>query len=68
VEVWALVSWLLYGLAIHLKVTLGWKGRRMAWLALCLLSTVIMAYWGVDVLVENTRHIFGVTSLPELME
>jgi cytochrome c-type biogenesis protein CcsB len=68
VEVWALVSWLLYGLAIHLKVTLGWKGRRFAWLAFFLLSTVIIAYWGVDVLVENTRHIFGVTSMPELME
>ncbi len=67
VEVWSLVSWLLYGLAIHLKVTLGWKGRRFAWLALFLLSTVIIAYWGVDLLVENTRHIFGVTSMPELM-
>ena len=68
VEVWALVSWLLYGLSIHLKVTLGWKGRRFAWLALFLLSTVIIAYWGVDLLVENTRHIFGVTSMPELMK
>jgi cytochrome c-type biogenesis protein CcsB len=68
VEVWSLISWLLYGLSIHLKVTLGWKGRRLAWLMIFLLITVIITYWGIDVVVENTRHIFGVTSLPELME
>jgi cytochrome c-type biogenesis protein CcsB len=60
VEVWSLISWLLYGLAIHLRVTLGWKGRRMAWLMILLLSTVIITYWGIDVVVENTRHMFGV--------
>jgi cytochrome c-type biogenesis protein CcsB len=60
VEVWSLISWLLYGLAIHLRVTLGWKGRRMAWLMIFLLSTVIITYWGIDVVVESTRHMFGV--------
>lgn len=60
VEVWSLVSWLLYGLAIHLKVTLGWKGRRLAWLMIVLILSVIITYWGIDLVVENTRHIFGV--------
>jgi ABC-type transport system involved in cytochrome c biogenesis permease subunit len=65
VEVWSLISWLLYGLSIHLKVTLGWKGRRLAWLMIFLLITVIITYWGIDMVVENTRHIFGVTSLDQ---
>jgi cytochrome c-type biogenesis protein CcsB len=68
VEVWSLISWLLYGLSIHLKVTLGWKGRRLAWLMIFLLITVIITYWGIDIVVENTRHIFGVTSMPDLMK
>jgi ABC-type transport system involved in cytochrome c biogenesis permease subunit len=63
VEVWSLISWLLYGLSIHLKVTLGWKGRRLAWIMIFLILTVIITYWGIDIVVENTRHIFGVTSL-----
>ncbi len=63
VEVWSLISWLLYGLSIHLRVTLGWRGRKLAWLMIALLSTVIITYWGIDAVVENTRHIFGVTSL-----
>lgn len=60
VEVWSLISWLLYGLSIHVKVTLGWKGRRLAWMVIFLLSTVIITYWGIDAVVQNTRHIFGV--------
>lgn len=60
VEVWSLISWLLYGLGIHLRVTLGWRGRKLAWLMLLLLITVIITYWGIDAVVENTRHIFGV--------
>lgn len=60
VEVWTLVSWLLYGLAIHLRVTLGWRGRAMAWLMVVLLSTVIITYWGVDIVMQSTRHVLGV--------
>ena len=63
VEVWSLISWLLYGLSIHLRVTLGWRGRKLAWLMIFLLITVIITYWGIDAVVENTQHIFGVTSL-----
>ncbi len=62
VEVWSLVSWLLYGLSIHLRVTLGWRGRRLAWLMIFLLSTVIITYWGINIVVENSKHIFGVVS------
>lgn len=60
VEVWSLISWLLYGLGIHLRITLGWKGRKLAWLMMVLIITVIITYWGIDAVVENTRHIFGV--------
>lgn len=62
VEVWSLISWLLYGLSIHLRVTLGWRGRKMAWLMIFLLGTVIITYWGIDIVVEGSRHIFGITS------
>jgi cytochrome c-type biogenesis protein CcsB len=62
VEVWSLISWMLYGLTIHLRVTLGWRGRRLAWLMVFLIGTVIMTYWGVDILLESSRHMFGVTS------
>lgn len=55
VEIWALVSALLYGLWIHLRLTLGWRGRRMAWLAVATLVTVLVAFWGTN-LIGTTSH------------
>ncbi len=62
VEVWSLLSWLLYGLSIHLRVTLGWRGARQAWMMIVLLSTVIITYWGVNFVIANSKHILGVVS------
>ncbi len=62
VEVWSLVSWLLYGFTIHLKVTLGWKGRKLAWIVMLLILTVVITYWGINIVIENSRHVFGVVS------
>ncbi len=63
VEVWSLASWLVYGLSIHLKVTLGWKGRRLAWIYVFAIFGIIIAYWGVDFFVRSSQHVFGVRSV-----
>ena len=47
VEVWSLVSWLTYGIYLHLRVTMGWRGRRLAWYALIALIAMIVSYWGI---------------------
>lgn len=60
VEVWSLASWLVYGLSIHLKLQLGWKGRRLAWIYIFAIVGIIIAYWGVDFFLRNSQHIFGV--------
>ncbi|MDA8084227.1 MAG: cytochrome c biogenesis protein CcsA [Nitrospiraceae bacterium] len=60
VEVWSLSSWLVYGLSIHLRQTLGWRGRRLAWLYIFAMVGIVIAYWGVDFFVKNSQHIFGV--------
>lgn len=48
VETWSLASALLYGLWIHLKLSLRWQGRRMAWLAVVALVTVLFSFWGTS--------------------
>ncbi|MDH4161420.1 MAG: cytochrome c biogenesis protein CcsA [Nitrospirota bacterium] len=62
VEVWSLASWLIYGLSIHLKVQMGWRGRRLAWVYVFAVLGIIITYWGVDLFVKNTQHVFGVQS------
>lgn len=47
IETWSLITWLIYGIVIHLGVTLGWKGRRMALLAILSLVSVFVTFGGI---------------------
>ncbi len=60
VETWSLVSWLMYAVIIHLRVTLGWRGRRLAWLTIFAIIGMIITFFGVTFVVESSLHIFNV--------
>ena len=60
VETWSLVSWMLYGLILHLRFSFGWRGRRMAWLVIWALISVFVVMFGVNFAVESSLHIFNV--------
>ena len=60
VETWSLISWLTYGLFIHLRVTMGWRGNRLAWLAIAAISSVIISFFGVNFIVNSSLHVFNV--------
>lgn len=57
VETWSLLSWLVYGLYLHLRTTMGWRGQKAAWLAILSFSTVLISFWGVN-FIESSYHIF----------
>jgi ABC-type transport system involved in cytochrome c biogenesis permease subunit len=46
-ETWTLISWLTYALYLHLKVTMGWRGARMAWLAIIAFVFILIAFGGM---------------------
>ncbi|GAB4265756.1 MAG: c-type cytochrome biogenesis protein CcsB [Thermoleophilia bacterium] len=58
VEVWSLVSLLVYALYLHLRAFRGWAGRRSALLAVAGLVFVFLSFWGVQWLVP-TVHDFN---------
>ena len=47
IETWSLITWLIYGIYIHLAVTLGWNGKKMAWLAIASLLSLFITYGGI---------------------
>ncbi len=57
-EVWALIIWLVYLGYIHFRM-MGWVGYRPALLNLLGFSTVLMTFWGVNVL----ANVFGLNSI-----
>jgi cytochrome c-type biogenesis protein CcsB len=53
VEVWSLITWLMYGIYLHLRSTFGWRGRKLAWYALIALMAMIIGYWGIPFSMET---------------
>ncbi len=60
VEVWSLISWLTYGIYLHLRITFGWRGKRLAWYALIALAAMIVSYWGIPFSVETFHSGFRI--------
>lgn len=60
VETWSLISFLLYGLILHGRITLRWRGKVLAYFLLFALITVLISFWGVNFVMKGTLHIFTV--------
>lgn len=60
VETWSLITWLSYGLAIHLRVTRGWRGARFARVAVIAIAGMVITFFGVTFVVETSNHFFNV--------
>jgi cytochrome c-type biogenesis protein CcsB len=55
IETWSLISFLVYSVVLHLRLTWGWKGRRWAWLTVGALPFVAFTLLGLP-LVYNSIH------------
>lgn len=59
VETWSLLTWITYGLAIHLRITRGWRGARFAWVAVFAIVGMVITFFGVTFVVETSNHFFN---------
>jgi cytochrome c-type biogenesis protein CcsB len=48
-ETWAFITWVAYAAYLHARVTIGWRGRRAAWLCILAGSTFLFNYVYVNV-------------------
>ena len=48
-ETWAFITWGAYAAYLHARVTIGWRGRRAAWLCILAGSTFLFNYVYVNV-------------------
>ena len=52
-EVWSLVTWLLYAALLHGRMTVGWRGRKAAILAIVGFCAVLFTFLGVNLLLPG---------------
>ncbi len=58
IELWSLISWLLYGLLLHTRLTFRLPQRLFCWLTILAALTVTFSLWGVQYVYE-TIHSYG---------
>ena len=57
-ETWSIITWFLYASTLHARFTRGWRGQRIAWLAIIGFIAVFFTYFGVNFLLSGL-HSYG---------
>ncbi len=58
-ETWSLITWFLYAAQIHQRVTVGWRGKRAAVMAIIGFCSVLFTLWGVNYLLGGVHSYAG---------
>ena len=54
-ETWSLITWLIYLIQVHQRITVGWRGRRAAAMAIFGFCVVLFTLWGVTFLLGGVH-------------
>lgn len=57
-EVWALITWIIYAVYLHLRLRAGHSGDKMAWFAVIAVPVVLFTFAGVNTLMPGL-HSYG---------
>jgi cytochrome c-type biogenesis protein CcsB len=49
-ETWSLITWFIYAALVHARLTVGWRGRKAAWLSIAGFVAVLFTFLGVNLL------------------
>jgi cytochrome c-type biogenesis protein CcsB len=52
-ETWSLITWLLYAALLHQRLTVGWRGRKAALMAIAGFFAVLFTFLGVNLLLKG---------------
>lgn len=54
-EIWSSVSWLVYIVILHLRLKVGWRGKKTAILSIIGFVIIICTFYGVNLLSEGSH-------------
>ena len=58
-EILSLSTWLIYAVLVHQRLTVGWRGRRAAWLAIFGFSAVLLTFFGAGLLLKGHHSVLS---------
>lgn len=66
-ETWALVTWLIYALYLHLQRRLKWKGKTASIMVVAGFILVLFTFFGVNYLLPGLHSYAGVWVAPVMI-
>lgn len=57
-EVWSGITWLIYAVLLHERLTVGWRGRKSAIMAIAGFALLLFTFFGVNFLLEGHHEPF----------
>ncbi len=58
-ETWALITWIVYAVYLHMRLISGWRGRKTAYMSLAGFGVVLFTYVGVNYLSDLHGFLSG---------
>lgn len=58
-EVWSGITWLFYAILLHQRLTVGWRGRRSAIMAIIGFAVLLFTFLGVNLMLEGHHKPFA---------
>ena len=49
-ETWSLITWFIYAALLHARMTIGWRGRKAAWLSIFGFAAILFTFLGVNLI------------------
>ncbi len=57
-ETWSLITWLVFAALLHQRLTVGWRGRKAAWVAIIGFGLILFTFLGVNLFLSGL-HSYG---------
>ncbi|MBW2355671.1 MAG: c-type cytochrome biogenesis protein CcsB [Deltaproteobacteria bacterium] len=57
-EIWSVITWLIYAALLHQRLTVGWRGRRSAVMAIVGFALILFTFLGVNFLLKGHHGVF----------
>lgn len=52
-EVWSIITWFIYAMVLHVRLRVGWKGKKAAFLSIAGFCIVLFTFFGVNLLLKG---------------
>lgn len=52
-ETWSFITWIIYSVYLHARISRGWKGKKAAWFSVIGFIAVLFTYIGVNTLLPS---------------